>query len=213
MLERREAAYLMGMVLAGLVLGWFAARPGDLLGYRAVPVTIPADAVFRSFDLPLPTAMPVDHEYAAPLRVAPTASPKPAKVARPKAVPTATHTSSGSGTRTRPKLAGGPFKPWRTFNANVQAARDWLQAQLSRTSWRCIDVLFDRESRWRVHAGNRFSGAYGIPQALPGSKMAWAGDDWRDNATTQVRWGLHYIRGRYGNPCIALDHAYRWGWY
>jgi hypothetical protein len=113
----------------------------------------------------------------------------------------------------KPKLAGGPYKPWRVFSANVIAARSWLKSQLSSTSFRCIDVLFDRESGWRVHAGNKTSGAYGIPQALPGSKMSWAGDDWRDNATTQVKWGLHYIRGRYGNPCIALDHSYRTGWY
>jgi hypothetical protein len=113
----------------------------------------------------------------------------------------------------RPKLSGGDYKPWRKFNANVTAARDWLRARLSRTSFRCIDVLWDRESRWRVHAENKSSGAYGIPQALPGSKMAKFGGDWRDNAVTQVRWGHSYIKNRYGNPCVALDHAYRTGWY
>ena len=92
-------------------------------------------------------------------------------------------------------------------------ARAWLDEMLSKASFRCIDVLWDRESRWRVHAENKSSGAYGIPQALPGRKMAKWGDDWRDNAVTQVEWGYHYIRARYGNPCVALDHSYRTGWY
>ena len=131
-------------------------------------------------------------------------APRPAATPRAKPKPTATP---------RPKLAGGPYKPWRTFGANVTAARVYAQGVLSRTSWRCLDVLADRESRWRVHAGNRNSGAYGIPQALPGSKMAAFGDDWRDNATTQIKWMIHYVNGRYGNACIALDHSYRTGWY
>lgn len=134
----------------------------------------------------------------------PTARPKPTK--EPKATPWPTHPP-------QPKLAGGPYKPWRKFSANVLQARIWLKDRLSRTSFRCIDVLFDRESGWRVHAENKSSGAYGIPQALPGKKMAKFGDDWRDNATTQVRWGLSYVNGRYGNACIALDHSYRTGWY
>jgi hypothetical protein len=105
MLTRRQGAYVMGMVLAGLVLGWFAARPGDLLGHRTIPVTT-ADAVFRSFDLPEPTDMPVDHDYEARRYVAPTpsptATPKPAKSAKPKVVPAEGHTARGSGVRTIP---------------------------------------------------------------------------------------------------------------
>ncbi len=132
--------------------------------------------------------------------------PTPSPTATPRAKPKPAATP-------RPKLAGGPFKPGRTFSANVMRSRAYAQSVLSATSWRCLDVLFDRESHWQVHAGNRHSGAYGIPQALPGSKMAWAGDDWQDNATTQVKWGIHYIKGRYGNACIALDHSYRTGWY
>ena len=56
------------------------------------------------------------------------------------------------------------------------------------------------ESGWNKYAENPYSGAYGIPQAVPGSKMASAGNDWRTNATTQIRWGLRYIQGRYGAP-------------
>ena len=56
-------------------------------------------------------------------------------------------------------------------------------------------------------------GAYGIPQALPGSRMASAGPDWQTNAATQIRWGLQYIKSTYGSPCAAWDHEQATGWY
>jgi uncharacterized protein YabE (DUF348 family) len=77
----------------------------------------------------------------------------------------------------------------------------------------CLVTLWNHESGWNVHAANP-SGAYGIPQALPGSKMASAGPDWQNNATTQIKWGLGYIASRYGTPCGAWStwqaHG---GWY
>jgi hypothetical protein len=79
--------------------------------------------------------------------------------------------------------------------------------------WRCLDALWTRESGWRWNATNRSSGAYGIPQALPGTKMQSHGADWRESPATQIRWGLDYVRGRYGNPCVARDHQNRHGWY
>jgi len=77
----------------------------------------------------------------------------------------------------------------------------------------CLVKLWNRESNWRVNAFNRSSGAYGIPQALPGNKMAVAGADWMTNPETQINWGLGYISGRYGNPCTALAHSDRVNWY
>jgi hypothetical protein len=67
----------------------------------------------------------------------------------------------------------------------------------------CLIQMWDRESRWNPHAENSSSGAYGIPQALPGSKMASAGPDWASNPATQIKWGLGYIKERYGTPCGA----------
>jgi SLT domain-containing protein len=67
----------------------------------------------------------------------------------------------------------------------------------------CLIEMWDRESGWNPHAANSGSGAYGIPQALPGSKMASAGSDWADNPVTQIKWGLGYIKERYGTPCGA----------
>jgi len=71
------------------------------------------------------------------------------------------------------------------------------------SQWGCLDNLFEGESGWRYDATNSSSGAYGIPQSLPGSKMATVADDWRTNPVTQIKWGLDYIRRSYGTPCGA----------
>ena len=76
-----------------------------------------------------------------------------------------------------------------------------------------LNWLWQRESGWNKYASNPYSGAYGIPQALPGSKMASAGPRWRTNARTQIRWGLRYIRARYGSPRRAWRHSQAYGWY
>lgn len=77
----------------------------------------------------------------------------------------------------------------------------------------CLDSLWMRESGWNPSAQNASSGAYGIPQSLPGSKMASAGADWATNPATQIEWGLGYIRDRYGSPCGAWGHSESYGWY
>lgn len=77
----------------------------------------------------------------------------------------------------------------------------------------CLDKLWTRESGWQWNATNPSSGAYGIPQSLPGSKMASAGQDWKTNAATQVKWGLGYIQQRYQSPCGAWAHSEATGWY
>ncbi len=86
-------------------------------------------------------------------------------------------------------------------------ARGWGEDQFA-----CLVSLFNRESHWNVYAANP-SGAYGIPQALPGSKMASAGADWATNPATQISWGLGYIAARYGTPCGAWGHSQSTGWY
>lgn len=88
------------------------------------------------------------------------------------------------------------------------AARGWSHAE-----YECLVALWNRESHWNVFAHNTASGAYGIPQALPGDKMASAGADWASNPATQITWGLGYIAGRYGTPCGAWEHSENSGWY
>jgi len=76
-----------------------------------------------------------------------------------------------------------------------------------------LNKLWIRESNWNYRATNPSSGAYGIPQSLPAEKMASAGDDWRTNPATQIRWGLGYIHNRYGTPTRAWAHSQATGWY
>ena len=77
----------------------------------------------------------------------------------------------------------------------------------------CLSSLWTRESNWLYTATNPSSGAYGIPQSLPASKMASAGADYRANPVTQIRWGLGYIKQVYGTPCGAWAHSQSTGWY
>lgn len=87
-------------------------------------------------------------------------------------------------------------------------ARGWGQGEFD-----CLVALWNRESHWNVYAHNPSSGAYGIPQALPGDKMASAGADWATNPATQITWGLGYIAARYSTPCGAWASSQQRGWY
>ena len=89
-------------------------------------------------------------------------------------------------------------------------ARHLLALRGQRAQWPCLNALWWRESRWNPLAHNATSGAHGIPQALPGSKM---GPGWWSNPRVQIRWGLRYIAGRYGGPCGAWAHSQATGWY
>jgi hypothetical protein len=97
-------------------------------------------------------------------------------------------------------------------------AKELARAMIGEYGWgdsqfSCLEKLWTRESDWNYKARNPSSGAYGIPQSLPASKMASAGSDWRDNPETQIKWGLGYIDDRYGSPCAAWGHSEDTGWY
>ncbi|MDH6180793.1 hypothetical protein M2152_000975 [Microbacteriaceae bacterium SG_E_30_P1] len=112
---------------------------------------------------------------------------------------------------------GGFVVPGNEVN-NVAAAQYFAMTQLANMGYgsdqgNCLIWLWNRESGWRTNAYNASSGAYGIPQSLPGSKMANVGADWRTNYETQIMWGLLYIQGRYGTPCAAWAHSEAVNWY
>jgi len=110
------------------------------------------------------------------------------------------------GTRKSPRHA--------TVGYSKAIAKDLVRRKhWSTHQYQCLVSLWNRESGWRVSAHNASSGAHGIPQALPGRKMASAGPGWRTNAKTQITWGLGYIKGRYHTPCGALSHSHHYGWY
>lgn len=116
-------------------------------------------------------------------------------------------------------LPGPPIKPrkgsWHATPAQAQAYAKKLLPQFGwghPSEWLALKLLWTRESGWRWNAANP-SGAYGIPQSLPGSKMAMAGKNWQDNAAVQIIWGLKYIKQVYGSPVKAWAHEQLHGWY
>jgi hypothetical protein len=139
------------------------------------------------------------------LRAARSEKDRPKLLAKGEPIPTKTPTP------TPPQTGGGDAVP---ANEAQRIARSLLPSYgwSPSSQFSCLVSLWNRESGWNVHAANS-SGAYGIPQALPGSKMASAGPDWQNNATTQIKWGLGYIKSRYGTPCGAWGHSQSTGWY
>ena len=100
-----------------------------------------------------------------------------------------------------------------TAAAKVWAGREVRRMGYETVQFTCLDKLWTRESGWNPLADNPTSTAYGIPQSLPGSKMAAVGADWRVNPKTQMAWGLRYIKARYGDPCHAWAHSEKDNWY
>jgi hypothetical protein len=135
---------------------------------------------------------------AARAAAAKAAAARAASQAQPKAQP--------SQTATAPAASAASGSPEQIAEAML-GSFGWSSGQFS-----CLDPLWGQESGWSVTAANP-DGAYGIPQALPGSKMASAGPDWQSDAATQIKWGLEYIQATYGSPCAAWDHELATGWY
>ncbi|WP_394804370.1 aggregation-promoting factor C-terminal-like domain-containing protein [Clavibacter michiganensis] len=130
----------------------------------------------------------------------------------PPVVAPAPSTGSGSGAKSSGSGGGGAIAIPDPGSAKG-IARSILASQgMGDDQYACLDYLWTKESGWRVNAYNP-SGAYGIPQALPGSKMASAGPDWQTNPATQITWGLGYIDSRYGSPCGAKAHSVLKNWY
>ena len=134
-------------------------------------------------------------------------TPKPTPTPTPTAKKS-TGSGSGSGSGWSPPFVTPDPGSAQAIAYEMVLARGWSDAEFG-----CLVALWNRESGWRVNAYNKGSGAYGIPQALPGSKMASAGADWETSAATQISWGLGYIGGRYGTPCGAWAHSEARGWY
>ena len=118
--------------------------------------------------------------------------------------------SSGAADSFAPPLGGVAVDPAGAlaYAQNVLPSYGWGGDQMS-----CLVRLWNQESGWRADAYNTSSGAYGIPQSLPASKMATAGPDWQTNAHTQINWGLAYISRAYGSPCGAWNHEMGYNWY
>jgi hypothetical protein len=126
--------------------------------------------------------------------------------------------SQNSNTASSSETTGGTGVATLAAPADPTAAQATAKAMLASfgfgsDQWSCLYSLWERESTWNVYAENASSGAYGIPQSLPGDKMASAGADWQTDATTQIRWGLGYIKSVYGTPCAAWQNEVNLGYY
>jgi hypothetical protein len=168
------------------------------------------------------------------LLIAGCSTPRPAQLADLSSLPDRMTTDAGtvpspdvaglaSGPRARfpldPPATGtrpAPTPTPRTATpplGTIADAKAWALRRLGRTQYRCLAALVQRESRWNPLARNRRSGAWGLPQALPGSRMASAGADWRTNPKTQLAWMVSYVNARYGGACNAYRRALEIGWY
>ena len=117
-----------------------------------------------------------------------------------------------------PAVSSAPAAQTAAAGTDAASAQAVARSMMGSYGWgddqfSCLVSLWNRESSWDYQAENSSSGAYGIPQSLPGSKMGSVGADWRTNPTTQIVWGLGYISGRYGSPCSAWAHSEATGWY
>ena len=155
-------------------------------------------------------------KLASPAEVAAAASPA---TSTNSSTNSSTNTGTNSGTNTGTGTGGGgvvyvtsaPPDPGtaQSIAYNMMASFGFSPSAY----FGCLLNIWNRESSWRYDAENPSSGAYGIPQSLPGDKMASAGADWQTNPATQIRWGLGYIKATYGNPCNAWNFELANGYY
>jgi hypothetical protein len=127
----------------------------------------------------------------------PPATSSPSATPSPTATPTA-----------KPKPKPKPI----TYADTVAGARAYVRARIGTRQYNCINEIFTHESKWNPRAG-KVTGAYGIPQAFPGSKMATFGSNWQTSPLTQVKWGIWYVDDRYGSACAAWAFWQAHGWY
>jgi hypothetical protein len=159
-------------------------------------------AAFAAAALPGTRAMAVLEQQRQQMILMDTASHTMHMVGAPKVASRVSATSQSTGT------TGGGGTTVNFPPPNPGTAQSTAYNMMSsfgfdpKTQFGCLNNIWTRESGWRYNAQNA-SGAYGIPQALPGSKMASAGADWQTNPATQIKWGLGYIKSIYGTPCNA----------
>jgi hypothetical protein len=196
--------------VAGLTLSSSAAAAGTTDAY----MTSDTVAVVHSDDGSTSTqqmamfskgrAMQAEHQQVAAEKAAAAKAKAEAKAEAAKAA----KAKAAANAAVKAKAAATPSGTPQQIAQQMLGQYGWSSSQFS-----CLNPLWQQESRWSVTAENASSGAYGIPQALPGSQMATAGGDWHTNAATQIKWGLTYIQSRYGSPCGAEAHEQSAGWY
>jgi hypothetical protein len=203
-----------GLALLLVVVVWGAARVMNPTGTGAASLFQSIDGLGHSGSVAL-----LDQERQTLIEMTAasktlTVAAKPA-MADPEQILEAANSSTSSSSET----TGGTGVSTTPPPSNPTAAEATAKSMLASfgfstsTQWPCLYDLWQRESGWNVYAENAASGAYGIPQSLPGDKMATAGADWQTDAATQIRWGLGYIKSVYGTPCGAWANEENYGYY
>lgn len=207
--KTRTRGVLSGLSLlaaAGFVLVTLAASPGAQV--MAEPASLPSEnRPGQALDAITGSQTALVRDAIVVHTPTPTPTPEPV-VAAPSTGSDGGGAAAAAASIAIPRAAAPNPGSAQAVAREMVLARGWGEDQYA-----CLYNLWQRESNWNVYAQNRSSGAYGIPQALPGSKMATAGADWQTNAVTQISWGLGYISGRYGTPCGAWGHSQSVGWY
>ncbi len=204
---------------AGIISATTLASSADASGpVASVAISDSSSPTPSSTPSASPTTTPSPTSTASPITpvpsLTPTASPTP--TVTPTASPAPTVATTTTKVVTQSVRVVGLIIPFRYGTAAYSKyyARYLMKRKYhwGRVSYSCLVRLWDRESHWNRFSHNS-SGAHGIPQALPGHKMRSMGRDWRNNPRTQIRWGLAYIKGKYGNPCRAWRFWRSHHWY
>jgi hypothetical protein len=204
---KRRAAHRSGFLLPVAATAIALITGTTVAGYLVVRAdhSNNVGAAFAAAAVPGSRAMTVLEQARQQMIVMDTASHTMRRVGAPKLASTASATAATSGATGGGGASGGvvSFPPPNPGTAQSTAYNMMSSFGFDpKTQFGCLNNIWTRESGWRYNAQNA-SGAYGIPQALPGSKMASAGADWQTNPATQISWGLGYIKSVYGTPCNA----------
>ena len=169
-----------------------------------------------------PKPAPSKTATASPSPSKPTTTPKPSPsqnaTSKPSPSPSSTASTGGSSSGSSSGSGSSSAADSRLWHPTVQQAQTYAAGAAAQRGWTgdewtSLVNLWTKESGWRWSAGNPTSGAYGIPQSLPGSKMAQFGANWKDDGAVQIDWGLYYITIRYGKPSVAWQHWKDFNWY
>jgi hypothetical protein len=189
-----------------------AAAPAQAAPAAAPVAVAPAAAMADRAAAPVPAAAPpvetAAHQMKLRAEAAAEQQAKEKAAAERKARAERRAAAERRARAARARASRDAHRDPRALARVLVADRGWGSGQFA-----CLNSLWNRESGWNSRAQNPSSGAYGIPQALPGSKMGTVAGDWRTNPATQITWGLNYIADRYGTPCGAWGHSQSSGWY
>jgi len=200
-----DAEALVGdaTLLADIPAGQQAQVQTASLTQQADSQAIAADATAKK-DAEAAARKKAANDAVAKQKAAEKAAEKAAQEAKERAE--AEEVASRSATRDP-----SSFAPQTSYT--IAEVQDMARQIVPADQFQCFSNIVERESSWNYQADNPTSDAYGLMQALPGSKMSSAGADWATNPATQIKWGLSYMDGRYGSPCGAWEFWQANNWY